>query len=77
MRREQRLLMAVWAARAAFRVVSACVSPQSMAGNVQTVLLAELSQQQLRASSVASPLLHSRAGTFIKTELAEHPERTA
>lgn len=77
MRREQGLLIAVWAARAAFGVVSACVSPQSMEGNVQAVLLAELSQQQLRASSVASPLLHSRAGTFIKTKLAEHPERTA
>ncbi|KAI1232331.1 hypothetical protein IHE44_0006787, partial [Lamprotornis superbus] len=58
-RREQRLLIAVWAARAAFG---------STEGNVQAVLLAELSQQQLHASSVASPLLHSRAGTFIKTK---------
>lgn len=77
MRREQRLFIAVWATRAAFGVVSACILPQSMEGNVEAVLLAELSQQQLRASSVASPLLPSRAGTFIQTKLAEHPERTA
>lgn len=69
--------MAVWATRAAFGVVSACILPQSTEGNVQAVLLAELSQQQLCASSVASPLLHSRAGTFSKTKLAERGERTA